>query len=223
MHIADFQLGILGANGIVGAGLPIATGAGLSAKMRRSPDVVVSFFGDGATNLGTFTESMNLCSVWDLPVIFLCENNLYTEWMRSSSISAGTIEARGRPYEVPSSTIDGNDVLAVRESVGDAVERARAGGGPSLLVANTYRHLGHVEGEEVFSGKYRPDEEVALWLERDPIGRYRTKLVADGVPSSEIEAIDKAESEKVSAAVEFGKGSPIPPASAALQDLFAER
>lgn len=222
MHIVDFELGILGANGIVGAGVPIATGAGLSAKMRQSREVIIAFFGDGATNIGTFTESMNLCSVWDLPVIFLCENNLYTEWMRSTSISAGTIEARGTAYGLTTATIDGNDVLAVRDAVHKAVGQARNGEGPSLIVANTYRHFGHVEGEEVFSGKYRPDDEVALWRDRDPIQRFRGSLLSDGVAAADLEAIDAAESGLIAAAVEFGKASPIPDAAAALEGLFSE-
>jgi pyruvate dehydrogenase E1 component alpha subunit len=217
MHIADVSLGILGANGIVGAGLPLATGAALASKTLGAETVTVCFFGDGAANQGVFLESLNLSAIWQLPVIFICENNQYTEWMRTETITAGDIYRRGEPFNIPSDVIDGNDVLAVREAVGGAVARARAGGGPSLIEATTYRHYGHNEGEEVFSGVYRPEAEIAAWKARDPLERLRARLQR---VATRLDAIADEESAVVRKAVEAAKASPLPDRREALTDLF---
>jgi pyruvate dehydrogenase E1 component alpha subunit len=222
MHIVDYALGILGANGIVGGGLPIATGSGLSDRVLGRDGVTVCFFGDGASNQGVLLESLNLSAIWDLPVIYLCENNHYTEWMATETITAGKISDRAKPFGLPSQHVEGNDVLAVRRAVAAAVDRARAGGGPSLIEADTYRQLAHNEGEEAFSGPYRAAEEIAGWVERDPIVAFRAGLVASGVAEADLAAIEEEEAERIEAALRFAQDSPFPDATAALDDLYAE-
>ena len=222
MHIVDYRLGILGANGIVGGGMPIATGAGLADHVLGRHHVTVCFFGDGASNQGVLLESLNLSAVWGLPVIYVCENNHYTEWMRTEEITAGTIADRAAPFGVPGVRVDGNDVLAVRAAATDAVERARQGGGPTLIEAETYRHHGHNEGEEVFSGPYRPQPEIDAWKERDPITLFRARLVDDyGIEPSTLDGIDERERERVEAGLKFANESPLPEPAAALEDLYA--
>jgi TPP-dependent pyruvate/acetoin dehydrogenase alpha subunit len=223
MHIVDYSLGILGANGIVGGGMPIATGAGLADRVLKRDAVTMCFFGDGAANQGVLLESLNLSAIWGLPVVYVCENNHYTEWMRTEEITAGAIADRAKPFGVPSGQVDGNDVLAVRDAAAEAVERARRGDGPSLIEADTYRQHAHNEGEEVFSGPYRPAEEMESWLGRDPIPRYRAHLVASGVTTDEaLDAIAQQEFEAIESALRFAEESPMPPESSALEDLFAE-
>jgi acetoin:2,6-dichlorophenolindophenol oxidoreductase subunit alpha len=223
MHIVDYSLGILGANGIVGGGIPIATGSALADRTLGRDRVTVCFFGDGAANQGVLLEALNLSSIWQLPVIYVCENNGYTEWMRTADITAGEIAERARPFGVPSAAIDGNDVLAVRESVGAAVSRARAGGGPSLIEARTYRMLAHNEGEEAFSGVYRPAEEIAQWRERDPIDRFAAWLADEpGADRSVLEKITQAARDEVDAAVAFAVASPDPEPADALTDVYAQ-
>jgi pyruvate dehydrogenase E1 component alpha subunit len=224
MHIFDFGLGILGANGIVGGGIPIATGAALADRVLGRANVTVAFFGDGAANQGVLLEALNLSSIWKLPVIFLCENNQYTEWMRTEVITAGRIADRAHPFLVPGVEADGNDVLAVRSAVAQAVERARAGEGPTLIEAVTYRHLAHNEGEEAFSGIYRPAEELAAWKARDPIPSFRAHLERElGVAASELDELEVQELLRIDQAVEFAQSSPFPDAAEALDDLYAER
>jgi acetoin:2,6-dichlorophenolindophenol oxidoreductase subunit alpha len=221
MHIADYGLGILGANGIVGGGIPIATGSALADRVLRRDLVTVCFFGDGAANQGVLLEALNLSSIWKLPVVYVCENNGYTEWMRTADITAGQIAERGRPFGIPSAAVDGNDVLAVRESVGVAVSRARAGGGPSLIEARTYRMLAHNEGEEVFSGVYRPADEIAHWQEQDPVHRFAAWLADQpGTDRSQLENIAQAARDEVKSAVEYAMASPDPEASEALTDVY---
>jgi pyruvate dehydrogenase E1 component alpha subunit len=223
MHIVDYSLGILGANGIVGGGMPIATGAGLADRVLKRDAVTMCFFGDGAANQGVLLESLNLSAIWGLPVVYVCENNHYTEWMRTEEITAGAIADRAKPFGVPSGQVDGNDVLAMRDAAAEAVERARRGDGPSLIEADTYRQHAHNEGEEVFSGPYRPAEEMESWLGRDPIPRYRAHLVASGVTTDEaLDAIAQQEFEAIESALRFAEESPMPPESSALEDLFAE-
>ncbi len=223
MHIADYSLGILGANGIVGGGIPIATGSALADRTLGRDRVTVCFFGDGAANQGVLLEALNLSSIWQLPVVYVCENNGYTEWMRTADITAGEIAERARPFGVPSAAVDGNDVLAVRESLGAAVSRARGGGGPSLIEARTYRMLAHNEGEEAFSGVYRPAEEIAQWRERDPIDRFAAWLADHpGTDRSVLEEITKAARDEVDAAVDFAVASPDPEPADALTDLYAQ-
>jgi TPP-dependent pyruvate/acetoin dehydrogenase alpha subunit len=220
MHIADPRLGILGANGIVGAGLPIATGAGLSAKLRKSGQVAVCFFGDGASNQGTFHEAVNIASAFDLPVVYVCENNLYAVGTRQSDVRrVEDIADRAVGYAIPGLAIDGNDVIAVYEACSAAVDRARAGMGPTLVEAKTYRWRTHFEGEP---DTYRPPEEVEAWLKREPIAPYRKNLIEQGVltqtQAAEIEAIVLQE---LDGAVEFARQSPLPEPQSALEDLWA--
>ena len=162
MHIADMSLGILGANGIVGGGFGIATGAALSAKLRKTDQVAVCFFGDGASNQGVFFEVMNTASIWDLPVVYVCENNQYGEYTATDSVTAGdTIADRAKPFGIPSSTIDGNDVVIVHKTAAAAVARAREGKGPTLIECMTYRHRGHHVGDP--GDGYRSEEERQAW------------------------------------------------------------
>lgn len=222
MHIVDFSLGVMGTNGIVGGGIPIGTGSAWGDKQLGRDNVTVVFFGDGASNQGVFFESMNLAAIWALPVIFLCENNGYTEWTPTERLTAGRIADRGRAMGIPGVQIDGNDVVAVRSAVETAVERARAGEGPSLIEAKTYRWHGHNEGEEAFAGDYRPADEQQSWRDRDPIAAFVARLVAEGtIDAAAAEAIDAEETQAVEDAVAFGKASPFPDPDEALEHLFA--
>jgi pyruvate dehydrogenase E1 component alpha subunit len=220
MHIADPSLGILGANGIVGAGLPIATGAALSAKLRKSGQVAVCFFGDGASNQGTFHEAVNIASAFDLPVVYVCENNLYAVGTRQANVrKVEDIADRGVGYGIPGLAIDGNDVIAVYEACTEAVDRARSGMGPTLIECKTYRWQTHFEGEP---DTYRPPEEVEAWLKREPIAPYRRHLIEHSVltrkEANDIEANIVKELDK---AVAFARQSPLPEPESALQDLWA--
>ena len=183
MHIADAKTGNLGANGIVAGGIPIAAGAALAQKMQGKDNVVVSFFGDGATNEGAFHEALNLAAVWDLPVVFVCENNKYgMSFSTAKSMKVEHIADRAVAYGMPGVTVDGNDVDAVYEAASIAVDRARAGGGPTLIEALTYRHKGHSKSDK---NLYRTKEEIEFWKEQDPIGRFETKLVEKGTATQE--------------------------------------
>lgn len=218
MHIADFSQGIIGAMGIVGSGIPIATGAALSAKMRKTDQVTVAFFGDGATCQGAFHEGMNLASVWRLPLVFVCENNRYamsTPYTYHQTHSQ--IAERAAAYNVPTATVDGNDVLAVYGAACVAVERARSGDGPSFLECCTYRWMGHYTGDP---GVYRPKEEVEEWKARDPIPRFRRWLLEYGVSEAELALHEKQSSVGVDEAVRFAEESPEPAEEVALEDLF---
>lgn len=222
MHIVDFSLGIIGTNGIVGGGIPIGTGAAFGDQQLGRDNVTVTFFGDGAANQGVFHEAMNLAAIWKLPVIFCCENNGYTEWTPTHKLTAGKIADRGRAMGIPGEQIDGNDVVAVREAADRAVARARAGEGPTLIEAMTYRWHGHNEGEEAFSGAYRPDDEQAQWRDRDPIKADRARLLDEGVATEdELDRIDAEEVERIEAALRFAENSPEPDVEEALQGLFA--
>jgi len=222
MHTVDFSLGIIGTNGIVGGGIPIGTGSAWGDKHLGRDNVTVVFFGDGASNQGVFFESMNLAQIWSLPVIFVCENNGYTEWTATEKLTAGRIADRGQPMGIPGEQVDGNDVLAVREAVERAVERARSGSGPSLIEALTYRWHGHNEGEEAFAGDYRPEAEQHSWRKREPIKAYADRLVAAGVLDQEgWDAIDAEETAAIDAAVAFAKESPFPDPEEALDHLYA--
>jgi acetoin:2,6-dichlorophenolindophenol oxidoreductase subunit alpha len=182
MHVADLSKGILGANGIVGAGLAIATGAAFGARLDGDGKVAVCFFGDGASNQGVLMETLNVSTLWQLPVIFVCENNMFSEFTPSSEVTAGRIADRARAFAMPTREIDGNDVVAVWRAAREAVERARAGGGPSFLEASTYRIQGHFEAERfILAGnRYREDAEIAAWRDRDPLERLRARLVSSG-------------------------------------------
>ena len=220
MHIAAPDLGILGANGIVGAGLPIATGAALSAQIRKSGQVAVCFFGDGASNQGTFHESVNIASAFDLPVVYVCENNLYAVGTRQSDVrKIADIADRAIGYGIPGLVVDGNDVVAVYEACRAAVDRARSGLGPSLIECKTYRWRTHFEGEP---DTYRPPEEVEAWIKREPIGPYRRLLVQQSMLSeAEAHAIEADVLAELDDAVEFARQSPLPDPESAMQDLWA--
>lgn len=207
MHVADFSKGILGANGIVGGGFAIATGAALGAKLRDDGRVALCFFGDGAANQGVFMESMNVSAVWGLPTVFLCENNGLSEFTVSSTITAGKLADRAKAF-MPTEVIDGNDVLAVQSAVKKAVDRARRGEGPSYIETQTYRIHGHLEAEDAFlaGGTYRTKEEVDAWKARDkdPISRFETYMTKSGTLSeAEIQAIHSEITEFVDKAVAY--------------------
>jgi pyruvate dehydrogenase E1 component alpha subunit len=222
MHIADVELGMLGANGIVGAGLPIAVGAALSAKYRKSGQVAVSFFSDGALNQGAFHEAMNLASIWRLPAIFVCENNQYAE---STSIKYATSvkdpTVRANSYSMPAIRVDGMDVLAVSKAAEEAIARARRGEGPSFLVCDTYRYMGHYEGDEQ---TYRTDEEVRGWKDQDPILRLRDVMIGEGLLNQqEYEELDKSVVAEVEDAVSYAERSEWPAPTEVLDDVYTSR
>jgi len=220
-HMADYAVGHLGSNGITGGGIPIGTGAALSAQMRRTSQVVAIFFGDGAVNQGTFHESLNLAALWRLPAVYVCENNLYA--MSTSVRDACAIEhiaERAAAYGMPGVQVDGMDVLAVAAAVRSAVERARAGRGPSLIECKTYRFLGHSKSDQRV---YRSREEEATWRGRDPITRFRTTLLEHGLASAaELDAVARDAVAAVDTAVEFARTSPFPAPDALTAGLFAD-
>ena len=220
MHIADFNIGMLGATAVVGAGLPIAVGAGLSAKLRKTDQVVACFFGEGASNQGTFHESINMASTWSLPVIFVCENNLYAMGTCQSRVmKIQNIADRAVAYGISGVTADGNDVLAVFEASQKAVDRARSGAGPTLIECKTYRHKGH---SRVDPAKYRPREEVEQWLAKDPIKRFRETLLQNNTFSqAEIKKIEENVAAEIEEAVKFAVESPYPAPEEALEDVYA--
>jgi pyruvate dehydrogenase E1 component alpha subunit len=179
MHVTDISKGMLGANGIVGAGLAIATGAALGAQLDGDGKVAICFFGDGAANQGVLMETLNVASIWGLPLVFVCENNMFSEFTPSREITAGQVSDRARAFDMPTEEIDGNDVTVVWTSAGALIERARAGGGPAFLMANTYRIHGHMERERFIlgEGRYRDDAEIAEWQAKDPIDRLASLLI----------------------------------------------
>ena len=224
MHIANFELGILGANGIVGAGLPIATGAGLAAKVRGSGEVAACFFGDGASNEGTFHESLNLAAAWKLPVVYVCENNLYGEFTAGRDVtSVKDIADRARGHDMPGVVVNGNDVVEVYEATREAVERARKGDGPTLLECKTYRWEGHVVGEEAFLGKrsYRPADEIEAWKKRCPLTGFEQRFVPGNFSAEELEAVRTEVGRRIDEAVQFAMDSPLPAPEEALDDMFS--
>ncbi len=224
MHVADVSLGILGANGIVGGGITLATGAGLASKLKNDGTVSVCFFGDGAANQGMLQESLNLSKAWNLPVVFVCENNLFHEFSPSAPVTGGTIAKRAAPFEIPGIEVDGMDVRAVFEVAREAVERARRGEGPTLIEAKTYRFEAHDQGEFALIGTtYRTEEEVARWVARDPIVQFETWLVNEGLSSrGEIEALHAQVKQEVETAVEVADSSPWPEPQEAFEHVFAD-
>ena len=226
MHIADPTIGILGANGIVGASIPIAVGAGLSIKLRGTDQVCVSFFGDGATNQGTFHESLNLASIWTLPVIFICENNKYAMSTPSSyAIPLDDITQRAMAYNIPAISVDGMTVTEVHAAVLKAVTRARSGGGPTFIVCDTYRFRGHSGPYEtdLFGRRYRTSNEVKQWRKRDPISTFRTTLLQTLTANeAELGQIEQSVQREIDDALQFAYESPDPEPEAALDGLFAE-
>lgn len=221
MHITDMSIGMLGANGIVAGGPPIAVGAAYgAAKIRRTDQVAVAFFGDGATNEGPFAEACNMASAWKLPVIFVCENNCYGVGTRIGRVApTEDVAVRASGFLIPAVTVDGNDVLAVRAAALEAVERARAGGGPTFIECKTWRHRGHFQGEDP---SYMYGEEHDRWLAKCPIRRYGDALVEAGIATrEELEAVDQAIQAEIDRAVEFAEASPWPDPETALEDVYA--
>lgn len=225
MHLADFSVGSLGETSIVGSGLPAAAGAALGAKMLGNGKVCLCFFGDGASSQGTFHEALNLASIWKLPVIYLCENNGYAVTTAASySVSVKDIADRGQGYDVPGVVVDGQDPIAVYEVVQQAVERARAGDGPSLVEAKTYRYREHAEGAmfaALAETGYRSKEEYNHWLKRDPIVLFRTKLIEMGVMTeSKVDDLNRETQEEVLEAEAYAKESPLPEPLEAFEGLY---
>ncbi len=223
MHIADVDIGILGANGIAGGGLPIATGAGLSAKVLGNGRVTVCFFGDGTSNNGTFHESLNFASVHKLPVVYVCENNGYGISVPQRQHQAiEDISVRAMGYGMPGKTVDGNDVLAVYQAAKKAVERARAGEGPTLLECKTYRYRGHHEGDPNQGGRYRSKQEIQKWLAKDPIGRFEKLLLQNKIlTKAGRKKIAQEAARQVEDAVRFAEASPFPAVEEMYEDIFA--
>jgi TPP-dependent pyruvate/acetoin dehydrogenase alpha subunit len=222
MHIADMNIGILGANGIAGGGLPIAVGAGWSAKWRGTDQVTACFFGDDASNNGTFHESLNLASLHKLPVIFVCENNLYG--ISTCQIIHQTITdiaIRAHSYDMPGVTVDGNDVLAVYHAAVKAVKRARAGEGPSLIECKTYRWRGHHEGDPNQGGRYRTKDEIEQWKVKCPVARFKKKLVGDKLATKKkLVDIETKIVADIDAAVAYARESEFPAVEEMFEDVF---
>lgn len=223
MHIADMNIGIMGANGIAGGGLPIAVGAGWSAKWRGTDQVTACFFGDDASNNGTFHESLNLASLHKLPVIFVCENNLYGISVCQIMHQPITdIAIRAPSYDMPGCVVDGNDVIDVHQAAVKAVKRARAGEGPSLIECKTYRWRGHHEGDPNQGGRYRTKDEIEQWKEKCPVERFAKKLIKDKtVTKKKLAEIEKQITAEIDAAVEFARESKYPVAEEMYEDVYA--
>jgi pyruvate dehydrogenase E1 component alpha subunit len=222
MHIADPDIGMLGANGMVGGGIPHAVGAALAFKLLGKDNVAVAFFGEGGSNQQNFHEAINLAAIWKLPVIFVCENNLYQISLPYSKQQLITsVAERGKAYGIPGVSVDGQDVLAVYEATREAVERARRGEGPTLIEARTYRFRGHFEGDPQI---YRSKEEVEWWMNnKDPIKIFEKYLLERGIATrEELDAIWKRVSNEVEEAVKFAEESPYPSPEELYDDVFAK-
>jgi acetoin:2,6-dichlorophenolindophenol oxidoreductase subunit alpha len=221
MHLLDVSKGVLGSYAIVGAQLVIANGAAWSAQYRGSGQVIVCFFGDGATNIGAFHEALNLAAVWALPVVFICENNQYMEYTAIETVTAVKHPAADRApaYGLSPQIVDGNDVEAVHAMAAGAIEKAREGGGPSLIEALTYRHGGHSRADPA---KYRPAEEVTEWLARDPIPAYRQVLISRGVDEAVLDGIDAEAKAAVDQATEEAKAGAEPRPELAFSDVWSD-
>lgn len=219
MHIADPENGNFGSNGVVAGGVPLAVGAALAMKQKSSGQIVVCFFGDGATNQGSFHEAMNLASVWKLPVLFICEDNQYGLSMsRSYAMNVEDIAQRAQSYGMPSKTIDGNDAIGVYREAVKAADLVRENG-PMLLVCETYRIYGHSKSDK---NVYRTSEEIAQWREKDPITRMKAALLADGgFSAEELESIDCCAKEAMEAAMAFAHGSPYPSTDTICDGVYA--
>lgn len=220
MHIADVEKGNLGANGIVGGGFSIAVGAALTSQMKKEGYVVLCFFGDGASNEGSFHEAVNLASIWKLPVVFICENNQYgMSGPAKEMMNVEDVAQRAEAYGIPGKVVDGNDVFDVMNGVGEAVDRARNGEGPSIVEAKTYRWKGHSKSD---AKKYRTREEEQEWRAKDPIARLRDVLIEKGLLTAEEADALKAEAKKeIEDSVEFAKESPMPTIDDLMEDIYA--
>ncbi|MFJ8046573.1 thiamine pyrophosphate-dependent dehydrogenase E1 component subunit alpha [Streptomyces luteogriseus] len=221
MHLTKAATGMLGSYAIVGSHLPMAVGAAWSARLRGTEQLAVAFFGDGATNIGAFHESLNLAAVWRLPVLFVCENNLYMEYTPIADVTAVPHPAADRApaHGIPGEVVDGNDVVAVEEAVGRLARRARAGDGPAVLEAETYRHFGHSRADPA---AYRPAEEVERWLKHDPLDLARGHLAELGVGEETVAEADERARAVVERAVEAAKAAPPPDPREALTDVWAD-
>ncbi len=221
MHLTDAAHGMMGSYAIVGAHLPIAMGAAWSAQYRGTKQVSVCFFGDGTTNIGAFHEALNMAAVWKLPVVFVCENNLYMEYTPIAQVTAVPNPAADRAgaYGLESIIVDGNDADAVYRTAAAAIARARKGDGPSLIEAKTYRHSGHSRADPA---KYRPDAEVKDWLARDPIPMYRARLAEFGIAEKDIAKIETEVKKAVDDATETAKASPVPANELIMRDVYAD-
>jgi pyruvate dehydrogenase E1 component alpha subunit len=223
MHICDLELNMLGANGIVGGGVPIAVGAGFANKYRGNDTVSVVFFGDGSTNIGAFHEAANMAAALKLPVLFVCENNEYAEYTpREKSMAIKDVVERAAAYGMPGKIVDGMDAIAVYEATAQMLETVRAGEGPSFLECKTYRYYNH-HGIQTLGMKYRSDDEVEEWKGRDAIDALQWVMVADGVATEdEIDAIRASVQAEVDAAVEFADNSPMPHPEELLKNVYTE-
>lgn len=221
LHMIDVELGFLGANGIVGAGMPLATGAALQLRRRGSGGVAVTFFGDGATNEGAFHESLNLAALWKLPVLYICENNLYGEFTRQDQHQVvKDVADRAAAYGMPGVIVDGNDVLVVRDATHDAVARARGGEGPTLIEAKTYRHRGHFEGD---MARYRPKEEVEHWMAHDPLDVLWRRLAEEhGLSEADLDEIHGNVEKQLDDSIEWAKERAHPEPVDALDDVYVD-
>jgi TPP-dependent pyruvate/acetoin dehydrogenase alpha subunit len=220
MHITDVRVGMLGVNPIVGMGAPHAVGAALSARVRGTDEVAVTFFGEGATSMGVVHEAMNLASIWALPVVFVCENNGYAQATPVEyAVAADRIADRAAAYRMPGVTVDGQDVLAVWGAAEAAVRRARSGGGPSLVECLTYRYYGHHQGDDTL--RYRLAEEEQTARERDCLRRHREALLAQGFAADELDAADARNRERLDEAIAFAEASPLPGPEELLADVYA--
>ncbi len=223
MHLADFSVGSLGETSIVGSGMPVAVGAALGSKLKGNDRVTLCFFGDGASNEGTFHESLNLAAIWSLPVIFLCENNGYGATTPASTVmSVANVADRAKAYAIPGSIVDGQDAIVVYERVKEAVQRARGGEGPSLIEAKTYRYADHAvnlgPGFSIDRG-----QELAEWRRRDPIALFRARLIEAAIAEEELARIEEEVAATVADAAEFARSSPFPSYEEAFDDVFGER
>jgi pyruvate dehydrogenase E1 component alpha subunit len=221
MHLTKADKGMLGSYAIVGSHLPMAAGAAWSAKLRGTEQIAVAFFGDGATNIGAFHEALNLAAVWKLPVLFVCENNFYMEYTPIASVTSVPNPAadRASAHGLPASIINGNDVVEVHDTMKLAVDRARAGDGPTVIEAQTYRHYGHSRTDPA---KYRPADEVERWMQRDPLLITRNRLTSLGIDAADIDAADARAAKVVQAAVEEAKNAPSPDPATAFTDVWAD-
>lgn len=221
MHLTDVEQHAMGSYAIVGAHLPVAAGAAWASKERDTGQVTVCFFGDGTTNIGAFHESLNIAAVWDLPVVYVCENNLYMEYTPISSVTAVPNPAadRAAAYGLEPIIVDGNDVDAVYLTARTALQRARSGEGPSLIEAQTYRHHGHSRADP---GTYRPDDEVEAWMNRDPLILYRARLEQMGFDAGELDRVEEAARAEIDTATAAAEASPAPGPSAIMTDLWAD-
>lgn len=221
MHLMDVEKGVMGSYAIIGAHMPMAAGAAWSAQYRKSGQVAVCFFGDGTTNIGAFHESLNFAAIWNLPVVYVCENNLYMEYTPISEVTAVPNPGadRASAYGLEPIIVDGNDADVMHAVAVAALDKARSGGGPSLIEVQTYRHGGHSRADP---GKYRPDEEVAAWKARDPLITYRQRLIDEGIDAAALDAIDAEQSARVDAAEETARNSGPPSLDIAETELWAD-